>query len=132
MARFGVVALLGAYFFALVSAQATQGTLSVYTSYTPTQTWTPAATCSAGSSYTGSGLGGGVYEDPMGTYWEFDCGMTYSGTNYYDVVGSTPTYVGTNGNGVISCFWGCSNRIGCQSFIYTGTVTNNVSGSGRC
>jgi hypothetical protein len=44
-------------------------------------------------------------------------------------------YVGTNGAGIYNCFRGCSSRIGCFAFTYTGTIdltTPAFKGSGRC
>jgi hypothetical protein len=44
-------------------------------------------------------------------------------------------YVGTNGGGIYNCFRGCSSRIGCFAFTYTGTIdpaTPAIRGSGRC
>jgi hypothetical protein len=44
-------------------------------------------------------------------------------------------FVGTNGAGIYNCFRGCSSRIGCVAFTYTGTVdatTPATKGSGRC
>lgn len=44
-------------------------------------------------------------------------------------------YVGTNGGGIYACFRGCSSRIGCFAFTYTGTInaaTPATAGAGRC
>lgn len=120
MRRFGVVALLGASLFDYAYAQVT--TLSAATSYTPTQTWAPLSTC------TQNGQPGGFYQDSIGTYWEVQCGQRFSGTAYYD----NNNFVGTNGQGIGACFWGCSNRVGCVGFTYTGSVTSANVGSGRC
>ena len=74
------------------------------------------------------GLGGGVYQDLFGTFWEFDCGYSYTGGTYYD-----GTFVGTYGNGVLTCFYGCSNRIGCMGFSHAGTQGSSPDvGSGGC
>lgn len=121
MWRYGAVALLGAALIDVAAAQAT--TLSASTSYVPTNTWVPQAQC----SQAGGGAGG-YYQDSIGTYWEVQCAQAFSGTTYYD----NGAYVGTNGQGIGACFWGCSNRIGCVGFTYTGSVTSANVGSGRC
>ena len=115
-----VIALLGATLVSHVAGQAT--TLSAYTSYVPTNTWVPQAQCSQAG-----GGNGGYYQDTIGTFWEVQCGQQFSGPTYYD-----NNYVGTSSQGIAACFWGCSNRIGCAAFTYTGTVSSATAGSGRC
>ena len=122
MRRYGVIALLGAALIDFAAAQAT--TLSASTTYVPTNTWVPQAQC----SQAGPNQNGGYYQDTIGTYWEVQCGQAFSGTAYYDNL----NYVGTNGQGIAACFWGCSNRIGCVGFTYTGTISSSTAGSGRC
>lgn len=122
MRRPGVVVLLAASLIDHASAQAT--TLSASTSYVPTNTWVPQAACSQAAP----GGAGGYYQDTIGTYWEVQCGQAFTGTTYYD----NNAYVGTNAQGIAACFWGCSNRIGCVGFTYTGTVSSSTAGSGRC
>jgi len=134
MRRFGVVALLGASLLEFASAQGTTTTLGVSTTYVPTAAWSPAPVCSAGSS---SGTAqGGVYQDESGNFYEMQCGPNYSGTNYYDLTAGNPVFVGTTGQGIGSCFWGCSQRPSCMGFTYTGVVGSNVypwtGSSGRC
>jgi hypothetical protein len=69
----------------LTTATSTVNRLTASTTYTPTASWTPAATCSAGSSAVG-GYGGGVYLDGYGTYWSVACGYDWDGTVYYDPI----------------------------------------------
>ena len=132
MWRFGVLALWAANFVSLTSAQAST-TLAAATTYTPTGIWYPQPTCSQGNTAaTTQGVGnygGGIFEDYWGTFWELDCGYSYSGTTYMD-----GTYVGTFGNGIVACFYGCSLRIGCMGFTYVVVAGQNtgLSGSGRC
>jgi hypothetical protein len=88
MQRFGVAAFLAVAFVATVQAQnpTTSIPLSASTTHTPTNVWTPAASCSAGSSAVAQngGYGGGVYRDDFGSYWEVACGYDWSGTAFYD------------------------------------------------
>ena len=128
--RFGVIALLGATFFSLASAQST--TLAAYTSYVPTQTWAPNAVCSAGSSYGGPAPYGGIYEDPFGTFFEMQCGYAFAGTTYYDD-NNAQVFSGTTSQGIVTCFYACSARIGCMGFTYTFTSqSQGAVGAGRC
>lgn len=60
--------------------------LTASTTYTPTNTWTPAPSCSAGSTAVG-GYGGGVYLDGYGTYWSVACGYDFDGQTFYDGTG---------------------------------------------
>lgn len=64
----------------------TANRLTASTTYTPTNTWAPAATCSAGALGAG-GYGGGVYSDGYGTYWSVACGYDFDGQVYYDGTG---------------------------------------------
>jgi hypothetical protein len=41
-------------------------------------------------------------------------------------------YTGTTNGGIYQCFRGCSSRIGCFAFTYTGTITAATAGVGRC
>lgn len=70
----------------LTTATSTVNRLTASTTYTPTASWTPAATCSAGSSAVG-GYGGGVYLDGYGTYWSVACGYDWDGTTFHDGAG---------------------------------------------
>jgi hypothetical protein len=74
--------------FLTTATTSTVNRLTASTTYTPTNTWTPAPTCSAGSSAVG-GYGGGVYLDGYGTYWSVNCGYDWDGTTFYDGAGST-------------------------------------------
>lgn len=128
--RFGVLALLGAG-IEYVSAQST--TLAASPSVLPTQTWAPAAVCSQGNNYPGPAPYGGVYEDPLGVFYQVACGYRFSATTFYDPAGQNADKAqGTTGQGIVTCFWGCSQRPECMGFIYTGTVTGVNAGSGRC
>jgi len=40
--------------------------------------------------------------------------------------------VGTTNGGIYQCFRGCSYRIGCFAFTYTGTILSATAGSGKC
>ena len=124
--RFRVIAVLGVTFIDFVYSQTT--TLGVSTTYNPTNSWAAAPTCSLGSGYGGPAPYGGYYQDQFGQYYEMQCGYAFSGTTYYD-----GTYVGTTGQGVNTCFFGCSQRAGCMGFTYsyTSQSTGNT-GAGRC
>ena len=68
------------------TATPTVNALTASATYSPTNSWAPTATCSAGSSAVG-GYGGGVYLDGYGTYWSVACGYDWSGTTFYDGAG---------------------------------------------
>ena len=137
MRRFGVLALLGAG-IELVSAQTT--TLGASPSILPTSTWAPAPVCSQGNSWGGPAPYGGVYEDPLGTFYQVECGYQFSGLTFYDTAGYnlnangyTGAGQGTTAQGIVTCFWGCSQRPECIGFTYAGTVNAAAnSGSGVC
>jgi len=80
----------------------------------PSQTWTPAATCTQGLPTPSAS--NGTFIDSFGANWAVQCGQdsTYSS---YDPA------EGTNGHGIYSCFRGCDNRPGCTAFTYYGTVS---------
>ena len=131
MRRFGVLALLGAG-IELVAAQAST-TLAASPTFAPTQTWNPAATCSLGSTYPGPAPYGGVFEDTLGVFYEMQCGYVFSGTTYYETVGGTPVgSLGTTGQGIASCFYGCSNRPECIGILFTYTSQSATAGAGKC
>lgn len=83
MRRFGVAAVLAALCLATGATQlnatrvhkrdgfTTSTALTAAATYSPTNTWTIAPTCSAGSTAQAQqgGYGGGVYQDAFGTYW---------------------------------------------------------------
>ena len=138
MRRFGVLALLGAG-IEFVAGQST--TLAASPSVLPTSTWAPAPVCSNGNSWPGPAPYGGVYEDPLGVFYQVECGYTFNPIgNYYDTIGQPGTgpggtggaAQGTTSQGMVTCFWGCSQRPECMGFIYTGTVTGTNAGVGRC
>lgn len=137
MRRFGVVAVLGAG-IGLVSAQVTTITTTSTTltgfpaSDGPSPTWTPAATCSQGSTYGGPAPYGGVFEDTFGTFYEMQCGYVFSGSTYYDTNGAVTGAMGTSGQGIATCFYGCSQRPECIGFVYTYTSQSQTAGAGRC
>ena len=132
MRRFGVVALLGAG-VGLVSAQGTSTTLTGFaTTDGPSPTWTPNAICSAGSTYGGPAPYGGVFEDTLGVFYELQCGYVFSGSTYYDTTGTPAGALGTTGQGIASCFYGCSNRPECIGFVYTSTSQTQTGGAGKC
>jgi hypothetical protein len=70
----------------------TVNALTASATYTPTNSWSPQPTCSAGSTAVG-GYGGGVYLDGYGTYWSVACGSDWSGTTFYDGSGVPGAYV---------------------------------------
>lgn len=74
--------------FLTTATTPTVNRLTASTTYTPTDIWTPAPTCSAGSSAVG-GYGGGVYLDGYGTYWSVACGYDFDGQTFYDGPGYT-------------------------------------------
>ena len=80
----------------------------------PTQTWTPAATCTSGLPTPASS--NGTYVDAFGANWAVQCAQDSTGFSY-------DQFEGTNGHGVYACFLGCDNRPGCTAFMYTGTVS---------
>lgn len=105
---------------------------------TPTQTWTPAPTCSNGLANPAAQ--NGTYVDKYGASYTVQCAQDSTGF-VYDMNGPT------NGQGVYACFKGCDQRPGCTAFAYIGTVTSKLSqifvpttdsssgptaGSGRC
>lgn len=81
---------------------------------TPTQSWTPAATCSSGLP-TPSSLGG-TYTDNFGALWNVECAQDNTGAVYDPAEG-------TNGQGMYACFRGCNSRPGCTAFSYIGSVS---------
>ncbi len=81
---------------------------------TPTQTYTPAATCTSGLPNPANP--NGTYVDAFGANWAVQCAQDSTGFSY-------DQYEGTNGHGIYACFLGCDNRPGCTAFMYTGTVT---------
>ena len=85
---------------------------------TPTQTWTPAASCTNGLATPASSSGS--YIDAFGANYAVQCGQDSTGP-WYD------GNAGTNGHGIYSCFLGCDNRPGCTAFMYTGTVTGKYA-----
>ena len=80
----------------------------------PTQTFTPAATCTSGLPTPSAS--NGTYVDAFGANWAVQCAQDSTGYSY-------DQYEGTNGHGVYACFLGCDNRPGCTAFMYTGTVS---------
>ena len=84
----------------------------------PSQTWTPAATCTNGlPTPTASN---GTYLDAFGATWAVQCAQDNTGFSY-------DQYEGTNGHGVYACFLGCDNRPGCTAFMYQGTVSGKIA-----
>lgn len=81
---------------------------------TPSQTWTPAATCT--NALATPAASSGSYIDAFGANWAVQCGQDSTGA-WFD------GNAGTNGHGIYSCFLGCDNRPGCTAFTYTGTVS---------
>lgn len=87
-------------------------------SSTPTQSWTPGPTCSAGLSNIANNPSdlGGLYTDPKySALWNIECAQ-----------GSTSSYYGTsstNGQGIYACFKNCEKRIGCTGFSFTSSGT---------
>jgi hypothetical protein len=136
MHRPGVLAFVAWLLVGFTSAQSTSTTLSAYTSYVPTDTWTIASgTCATGmgaavAATATAGAQGGVFEDKFGNFWEMECGYYFSGTTYYANVAAGA--IGTSGQGIYACFDGCANRINCVGFSYYGTVTGATAGSGKC
>ncbi|GAB1729361.1 hypothetical protein NU195Hw_Modified_146t1 [Hortaea werneckii] len=109
-------------------------TLSAYTSYQPTNTWTiNSGSCASGmgpaAATATAGGQGGVYTDIYNSYWEMDCDYAFSGTDNYD--GAT-TGSGTGSLGVYGCFNGCAQRPNCIGFSYYGTQSEPARGAGRC
>lgn len=87
--------------------------LGVNAQATPSQTWTPAASCTNGlPTPTASN---GTYIDGYGANWAVYCGQDNTGAVY-------DAYEGTNGEGIFGCFEGCDQRPGCTAFSYSGTV----------
>ena len=84
----------------------------------PSQTWTPAATCTNGLPTPAAS--NGTYTDAFGASWAVQCGQDSTGFSY-------DQFEGTNGHGVYSCFLGCDNRPGCTAFMYQGTVAGKVA-----
>jgi hypothetical protein len=80
----------------------------------PATLWSPNKVCANG----GSDTAGGKYLDRFGAVWEVRC---QSG---FDVVSSED--VGTNSQGIYSCWKGCNNRPECSSFVYDGTVDGSM------
>ncbi|KAI7325644.1 hypothetical protein KC315_g7835 [Hortaea werneckii] len=109
-------------------------TLSAYTSYQPTNTWTiNSGSCASGmgpaAATATAGGQGGVYTDIYNSYWEMDCDYAFSGADNYD--GAT-TGSGTGSLGVYGCFNGCAQRPNCIGFSYYGTQSEPARGAGRC
>ncbi|KAI6801364.1 hypothetical protein KC332_g13646 [Hortaea werneckii] len=109
-------------------------TLSAYTSYQPTNTWTiNSGSCASGMgpavAVAAAGGQGGVYTDIYNSYWEMDCDYAFSGADNYD--GAT-TGSGTGSLGVYGCFNGCAQRPNCIGFSYYGTQSEPARGAGRC
>ena len=90
----------------------------------PSNTWAPAPTCSNGLSPSPVTLQG-TYLDQFGANWNVECAQDSDGFVY-------ESNSGTNGQGIYACFQGCDKRPGCTAFQYTGTVTGNPGGAGRC
>lgn len=84
MPRFGGAALLAISFAAYASAQSTSVPLVAATTYSPTNVWTAAPTCSAGGTAPAGGIQGGVYMDGYGTYWQIACAYDWTGQIFYD------------------------------------------------
>lgn len=83
----------------------------------PSQTWTPAATCTSGLPTPAAS--NGTYVDAFGANWAVQCGQDSTYASY-------DTNEGTNGHGIYSCFLGCDNRPGCTAFSFWGRVTGKV------
>lgn len=99
---------------------------------TPTGTWKPKPTCSAGGDLSANGgTGGGAYTDKYGGLWDVRCGQALSGT----VVEAN---VGTSGQGWYGCAKGCAKRPGCTAFhfVMNGVLPpaqwTDTTGSGSC
>lgn len=92
---------------------------------TPTNTWVPAPTCSAGSNDTAAN--GGRYTDRFNNVWETRCGQAHTGPLGWSSL--------TNGQGYYGCVKGCARRPGCTAFTYVSSgagQTSPTTGSGSC
>lgn len=79
------------------------------------QSWTPAASCGAGGSYT----------DPYGSIWSVNCGQDNTGAIYQSGT--------TTGQGIYGCFKGCAHRPECNGFSFVNSGTQAATtGAGTC
>ncbi|KAM0700239.1 hypothetical protein Q7P35_011959 [Cladosporium inversicolor] len=105
---------------------------------TPTGTWKPGPTCSAGGDVNANGgLGGGGYVDKFGGLWDARCANSLPNGVPVALSGTSTT----NGQGWYGCSKACAKRPGCTAFQFTpnyasGTVPRNMwgemIGSGTC
>lgn len=105
---------------------------------TPTGTWKPGPTCSAGGDVNANGgLGGGGFVDKYGGLWDVRCANTLPNGVPVALSGSSTT----NGQGWYGCSKACAKRPGCTAFSFTPnygstTVPRNtwgeMVGSGTC
>ncbi|KAL1584283.1 hypothetical protein WHR41_06796 [Cladosporium halotolerans] len=115
VSRAGLALVLLAYNFLPAWAQTS----------TPTNTWVPAPTCSAGSNDTAAN--GGRYTDRFNNVWETRCGQAHTGPLGWNSL--------TNGQGYYGCVKGCARRPGCTAFTYISSgsgQTSPTTGSGSC
>ncbi|KAK6396992.1 hypothetical protein LTR65_007491 [Meristemomyces frigidus] len=110
-------------FWRRLAALAVSATAVYAQTSTPSRTWTGGvATCTNGLATPSSP--GGTYSDNYGALWNVECGQ--------DLTGAAYTNLGTNNQGIYSCFQNCDRLVGCTAFAYIGTVTGVSSGSGHC
>jgi hypothetical protein len=81
----------------------------------PTQTWVPSATCTAGLA-NGATNPNGTYTDIYSAQYSIFCGQENSQVTW-------DQNEGTNGRGAYGCFQGCDFRPSCIGWTYIGTVS---------
>lgn len=88
---------------------------------TPTGTWKPGPTCSAGGDpNANNGLGGGGYLDKFGGLWDVRCANTLPNGVPVALSGTSTT----NGQGWYGCSKACAKRPGCTAFQFTPNYSN--------